>query len=216
MGEHAIRDLNDDINKLIREKWHWNKRIIELGGPDYNKIEIRQRREEGDIYMDADDDNDVMEESVRGSGGYRYFGAAKELPGVKELFVRHATKVAKRKRGDVYKNINSDYFGLRDEDDGIVLRLEANEAQRRINRLEKQRNDFQEKAKNSENVTLDDLLSWDHLSDDEDDNGLLEIGGISGEADAIAAHFNVPTKEIVEEALLEKRKKDLLAQLGIA
>lgn len=30
-----LRDLNDEINKLIREKGHWEKRIVELGGPDY-------------------------------------------------------------------------------------------------------------------------------------------------------------------------------------
>jgi hypothetical protein len=32
-----IRDLNDEINKLIREKGHWERRIVELGGPDYAK-----------------------------------------------------------------------------------------------------------------------------------------------------------------------------------
>ena len=32
-----LRDLNDEINKLIREKGHWEKRIVELGGPDYAK-----------------------------------------------------------------------------------------------------------------------------------------------------------------------------------
>jgi hypothetical protein len=35
LGEFKIRDLNDEINKLIREKAHWEKRIIELGGPNY-------------------------------------------------------------------------------------------------------------------------------------------------------------------------------------
>ena len=30
-----MRDLNDEINKLIREKGHWEDRILELGGPDY-------------------------------------------------------------------------------------------------------------------------------------------------------------------------------------
>ena len=35
LGEHRIRDLNDRINKLIREKGHWQKRIRELGGADY-------------------------------------------------------------------------------------------------------------------------------------------------------------------------------------
>jgi hypothetical protein len=29
--------LNDEINKLIREKGHWERRIVELGGPDYAK-----------------------------------------------------------------------------------------------------------------------------------------------------------------------------------
>ena len=33
-----LRDLNDEINKLMREKGHWEDRIIELGGPDYKKI----------------------------------------------------------------------------------------------------------------------------------------------------------------------------------
>ena len=36
LGEFRIRDLNDEINKLIREKRHWEERILELGGPDYN------------------------------------------------------------------------------------------------------------------------------------------------------------------------------------
>ena len=35
LGEFRIRDLNDEINKLLREKRHWEDRILELGGPDY-------------------------------------------------------------------------------------------------------------------------------------------------------------------------------------
>ncbi len=34
LGEHRIRDLNDQINKLLREKKHWEIRIKELGGTD--------------------------------------------------------------------------------------------------------------------------------------------------------------------------------------
>lgn len=37
LGEHKLRDLNDEINKLIREKGHWETRIVELGGPNYAK-----------------------------------------------------------------------------------------------------------------------------------------------------------------------------------
>lgn len=34
-SDDAIRDLNDEINKLFREKRHWENRIKELGGSDY-------------------------------------------------------------------------------------------------------------------------------------------------------------------------------------
>lgn len=27
--------MNDEINRLLKEKWHWENRIIELGGPNY-------------------------------------------------------------------------------------------------------------------------------------------------------------------------------------
>ena len=39
LGEFRIRDLNDEINKLLREKRHWEERILELGGPDHNVSE---------------------------------------------------------------------------------------------------------------------------------------------------------------------------------
>ncbi len=35
LGEFKIRDLNDEINKLLREKGHWERRIKDLGGPNY-------------------------------------------------------------------------------------------------------------------------------------------------------------------------------------
>lgn len=35
LGEHRIRDLNDQINRLLREKRNWEQRIKELGGTDF-------------------------------------------------------------------------------------------------------------------------------------------------------------------------------------
>ena len=32
LGEYRIRELNDEINNLLREKSLWEKRILELGG----------------------------------------------------------------------------------------------------------------------------------------------------------------------------------------
>ena len=74
LGEQRIRDLNDEINKLIRERRRWEDRVKELGGPDYKRS--------GSRLFEADGTE------VPGTRGYKYFGAARELPGVKELFVR--------------------------------------------------------------------------------------------------------------------------------
>lgn len=37
LGEFRIRDLNDEINKLLREKRHWENQISNLGGPHYRR-----------------------------------------------------------------------------------------------------------------------------------------------------------------------------------
>jgi len=84
LGEHAIRDLNDTINKLIREKYHWNRRILELskGKKDYNKEErkamLLAEKDGGTDGGGGGGDGD-MGTGLKGSGGYRYFGAAKVI-----------------------------------------------------------------------------------------------------------------------------------------
>ena len=62
--------MNDEINKLIREKGHWERRIVELGGPDYQKSAPQITDSRGFVIQ-------------QGTGaGYKYFGAAKNLPGM--------------------------------------------------------------------------------------------------------------------------------------
>ncbi len=76
LGEHRIRDLNDEINKLLRIKAKWEDRIRELGGPDY-KTQSNKLIESDGVQLP-------------GADGYKYFGAAKNLPKVRELFQKEA------------------------------------------------------------------------------------------------------------------------------
>ena len=48
LGEHVIRDTNDEINKKMREKHHWNKRIKELGGQDFSSTRVETTIRERD------------------------------------------------------------------------------------------------------------------------------------------------------------------------
>jgi pre-mRNA-splicing factor ISY1 len=63
--------------------------------------------------------------------GNRYFGAAKQLPGVKELFEKEPPRQVRRTRHQMYQLINADYYGFRDEEDGVLEKVEA-EAERRV------------------------------------------------------------------------------------
>lgn len=38
LSDFQIRDLNDEINKLMREKYRWEQQIRDLGGVDYRVI----------------------------------------------------------------------------------------------------------------------------------------------------------------------------------
>ncbi|KAG8759433.1 NineTeen Complex (NTC) component [Serendipita sp. 396] len=37
LSDYEVRDLNDEINKLMREKRHWENQIIALGGANYRR-----------------------------------------------------------------------------------------------------------------------------------------------------------------------------------
>lgn len=55
---------------------------------------------------------------------YYYFGAARNLPGVKELLATQAEYEAEKRKttsAELYRRIDADYYGYRDEDDGILV-----------------------------------------------------------------------------------------------
>merc|ERR1719401_3171759 len=83
---------------------------MNLGGPDY-KAQVK--------------DVETFGAELASHTGYKYFGAAKDLPGVRELFEADVAPEAPRKtRKQLFKNIQPDYYGWRDEEDGMLLLAE--------------------------------------------------------------------------------------------
>ncbi|TDL27912.1 Isy1-like splicing factor [Rickenella mellea] len=113
LTDYEVRDLNDDINRLMREKRHWENQIIALGGANYRR----------NVAMLDDDGKEVP-----GTKGYKYFGRAKELPGVKELFQSRAKDEDEENQAkSFYKKFTSQgpaYFGDLDEQDEALLTYE--------------------------------------------------------------------------------------------
>ncbi|XP_028763679.1 pre-mRNA-splicing factor ISY1 homolog [Neltuma alba] len=217
LGEHRLRDLNDEINKLIREKGHWERRIVELGGPNYAKHSAKMTDLEGNIV-------DVPNPGGRGPG-YRYFGAAKKLPGVRELFEKPPELRKRRTRYDIYKRIDASYYGYRDDEDGILERLEgpAEEKMRREaveewNRLEEIRREARKSVKSGEVVTLSATAAARELLHEEEEDVVEEERKKEREMREkleenerqFVVHVPLPDEKEIERMVLEKKKMELL------
>ena len=138
---------------------------------------------------------DAEGREVQGGGkGYRYFGRARELPGVKEMFEVTREKgegderPAAEKRAELRKAVDAAYYGYNlDEEDGELLAYEA--------RVEKE--------------NFDRLMAEAELMD----TGREAERKRDGEWEEIP-DWRVPTVDEVQEELLEREKRRLLDKIG--
>lgn len=169
------------------------KRIKELGGGDYNAQEPKS--------FDADG------RELPGGGGYKYFGAAKELPGVRELFQAEAPLPPRRTRGAMYKSITPDYYGYRDEDDGTLLAKEAAAERAAVDAALEEYADLQRMRK------TDALAGIEDDADDGMEDEAEEIAALTStsavDSAALRSHVPVPSQEAIQSAILDYRKQQL-------
>ncbi|KAK8929289.1 Pre-mRNA-splicing factor ISY1 [Metarhizium anisopliae] len=178
LSDYQIRDLNDEINKLMREKHMWEIQIRNLGGPNYMRTAGRIYDEEG-------------REIPGGGKGYKYFGRAKELPGVKELFDAAKAKAARKEdkpledRRDLRRNVDAAYYGYAPgEEDDALLAYEAEKERLAVENLLK-------------NGPQEPPEGWEALPGDTGDGQVWVL----------------PTMEEVQQELVERRRQKLLDQL---
>merc|ERR1719265_2647816 len=213
LGEHRIRDLNDEINKDLREKAYWEDQIKALGGPDYKA-------------MAPKDVEGTYGAELASHSGYKYFGAAKDLPGVREVFEQEVVPEAPRKsRKQLFKNIQPDYYGWRDEEDGMLMLAEQSfEMEAQMKEIAKWKAEMagKPKAKKAKSTP----------SEEENKAGAAEKMPLAAEsvekkkqaAEAekakagldFKAYIDVPTMEDIERLILQKKKQALLAKYASA
>lgn len=203
LGEHRLRDLNDEINKLIREKGHWEHRIVELGGPNYAKVGPRP----------TDSDGKPLEVASGKGMGYRYFGAAKQLPGVRELFDKPPELKRRRSRYEMYKRIDADYYGYRDEEDGVLEQVEkVAEKEMREKFLKEWQRIEAVKAEARKHVKSGEVVDVRKTFTDEDVNELdfedIEDGKVPRKE--FVAHVPLPDEKEIERMVMERKKVELL------
>ena len=218
LGEFRIRDLNDEINKLLREKRHWEERIVDLGGNDLRK-KSRMLDREG--------------QEVPGSKGYKYFGAARELPGVRELFENEGPTAPRKTRAELMRDIDAAYYGFRDDEDGLLVPLEvvaekaAIEASLKKWKEKQHKRQLESQAQEDEEETSKDKKRKKSYTNEEElDEGILNIPEKSetdrleeameaGKEARCVAYIEVPSQDDIKAALLRRKKQELLMQYDL-
>ncbi|KAK7556902.1 Isy1-like splicing factor [Phyllosticta citricarpa] len=193
LSDYQIRDLNDEINKLMREKHMWEVQIRNLGGPNYMR---------GGRVVDEDG-----KEIPGGGKGYRYFGRARDLPGVKELFEaarappQQHDKEGAQTRAELRKHVDASYYGYNlDEEDGSLLAYEKQKEEEAFSRYMELPDDLGgiEAAAANGRRGANGADDWQELPGDSGDG----VG------------WAVPTLEEVQEELVDRRRRKLLDKLG--
>ncbi len=198
LGEHKIRELNDDINRLLQEKGRWEDRIKELGGPDYRVI--------APVLLDAE------AAELPNSNGYKYFGAAKLLPKVRELFQKEVPQAPKVSRKLLYKNISAEYYGMLPEGEEHALMSAEEKAEKEaregeVEKWKKENGDLRKKRK----------VEGESEAKDKDKPELTEEGKELEQLRMMhkAAAFSnrnamKASEEEIKKIILERKKKALL------
>lgn len=172
LNDYSVRDLNDAINRLMRQKYAWEVQIRSLGGPNYMRTGMRTTEDGG--------------REVAGNKGYKYYGRARELPGVKQLLEQGIPREPLESHRTQIRHMNAEYYGLDDYEDAELLAYEEQEEK------------FAKK-------NVDQLVK--------ENNGQTPQQGRMGDVQQLLPsydEFEVPSQNEVEKYLLHKRKSQLL------
>jgi len=196
LGEHRLRDLNDEINKDLREKGYWEEQIKNLGGPDYKAAKAGQTETYG--------------AELASHTGYKYFGAAKDLPGVRELFETEVVPEAPRKtRKQLFKNIQPDYYGWRDEEDGMLLLAEQ---QKEMEAVQKEVARWKAEQANKPKSKQVAAPAEPELAPEPTKEASGEPEKKAPRSMDFKAFVDVPTMEEIEKLIIAKKKQHLLSR----
>merc|ERR1711902_214889 len=189
----------------------------ELGGNDLRK-KSRMLDREG--------------QEVPGSKGYKYFGAARELPGVRELFENAEPAAPRKSRAELMRDIDAAYYGFRDDEDGLLVPLEVvaetaaiqaslkkwkekklkREQESSAEQVEESSKSKKKKLNEDKEPELDeDITSVPQMSE----NDRLEEAMEAGKEARFVSYINIPSQDDIKQALLRRKKQELLMQYDL-
>jgi pre-mRNA-splicing factor ISY1 len=139
-------------------------------------------------------------------GAYRYYGAAKNLPGVRELLKGAADSEHRATQSieQIQRNVDVSYYGYLDDDDGILEPLEEKATKRALGRrLE----EWEEESKRLKTERAG--LGAGAAAVLAAETGQHRLSSVD---EGFVSHVTLPSKEEIEKLIVARRKQELLKQ----
>ena len=126
----------------------------------------------------------------------------KDLPGVRELFETEPPPLQRKSRAELMQNVDADYYGYRDEDDGVILELEQ-EAQFKALYMALEASGLKENEIEEKIRTITEREERDDVYED------LSFCGPK----RFISHIRVPSTQEIQDEILKRKKEELLKKL---
>lgn len=120
------------------------------------------------------------------------------------MFEQEPPPPPRKTRGELMREVDANYYGYLDDDDGILIPLEEKASKEAF---KKSVEEWKEKLKKGELKTGADEDEEMPMIEDATNDELL--------APRFVSHVSVPTQKDIEDALLRKKKRELMQQFGI-
>jgi pre-mRNA-splicing factor ISY1 len=119
---------------------------------------------------------------------------------VRELFEQEPPPPLKKSRGELMREVDAAYYGYLDDDDGVLIPIEEKASK--------------EAMKNAMEEWKEQLVKKGHVEGgDDEDEEMEKTDDLL--APRFVSHVSVPSQKDVEDALLRKKKKELMEKYGI-
>lgn len=130
------------------------------------------------------------------------------MPGVRELFEEHEAEAARRSRRELFQAITPDYYGFRDEEDGILVAAETVVEKELRKQLERE---WYEAHPAAAAQTPSTTAATETAEADARAKRFAAMLAGTAAADAsVRSHVEVPDEKAIAELIVRKKKELLL------
>eukprot|EP00731_Ephydatia_muelleri_P000229 Em0001g229a len=127
------------------------------------------------------------------------------------LRVYQSAKASRKTRGELSRNVDADYYGYRDEDDGVIVPLEQEVEKKAIAAAVKHWEELHAQGKAVSVREDEDIYTSAKGLDMGSGSETEEEGdGEEEKAESLTNHLEVPSQKEIEEMLVRRKKMELL------